>query len=70
MHAHKIVGNAIDAAVEQSAEHGWSEQETLRAMVVSAVARHEKAAGAENTRPILEFELSNLSGTVDFVRPR
>lgn len=66
MHAYTIVEDAIDAAVQQAAEYGWPETDTLRSLIVSAVARHGKAAGAANTRSILEFELSNLSGTVDF----
>ena len=72
MQAYKIAENAIDAALERGAECGWSEQDTLRSLVVSAVARHGRAAGAANTRSMLEFELSNLSGAVDydFVRSR
>ena len=72
MHAYKIVENAIDAAVHQAAEHGWPEHETIRSLIVSTVQRLRRAAGATSTRSILEFEISNLSGTVDydFVRSR
>ena len=66
MHAYEIADNAVDKAVLQAAEHGWSEQEALRSLIVSAVARHGRAAGTADTRSMLEFELSNLSGTVDF----
>ncbi|MEE2778592.1 MAG: hypothetical protein VYE73_17725 [Acidobacteriota bacterium] len=66
MHHYKIAGNAIDAAVHLAAENGWSEQDALQSLIVSAVARHAGAAGAESTRTMLQFELSNLSGTADF----
>ena len=72
MHHYKIAQQAIDDAVRTASESGWQEEEVLQSMIVAAVQRHAGCAGSQSTRSVLDFELSNLSDSVDydFVRSR
>ncbi|REJ76849.1 MAG: hypothetical protein DWQ36_03635 [Acidobacteria bacterium] len=72
MHHYAIAKRAIETALEEAAAHGWSDAETLQSILVDAIARHGRATRVEDTRALLEFEVSNLRGTVDydFVRSR
>ncbi|MDX1384781.1 MAG: hypothetical protein R3190_14105 [Thermoanaerobaculia bacterium] len=66
MHHYKIAQEAIAAAVSRAEENGWKEEEILQSLVVAAIERHAGVSDAATTRSMLEFEISNLSGTVDF----
>jgi hypothetical protein len=66
MSHYTIAKDAIEGAVKQAAEAGWSEAEMLQAVIVSALERHKAASSGPETRALLEYELSNLSDKVDF----
>ena len=72
MHHYEIAREGVDKIIEQAVENGWSETEALQSILVHVIERYGKHAGVDDTRQMLEYELSNLRGTVDydFVRSR
>ena len=72
MHHYEIAKEGVDKTIERAVESGWSETEALQSLLVQVIERYGKQAGVKDTRQMLEYELSNLKGTVDydFVRSR
>ncbi len=72
VHHYEIAKEGVEKTVERAVENGWSEAEALQSLLVQVIERYGKQAGVKDTRQMLEYELSNLKGTVDydFVRSR
>ena len=72
MHHYKTAKQAIDTAIEQAQNDGWSSSDVLQSMLVQTLERYAGEKGVADTRAMLEYELSNLKGTVsyEFVRSR
>ena len=66
MSHYSIAKEAIDAAVTEATGAGWSEQELLQAVIVTALERHKSVASPKETVELLKYEMSNLGGGVDF----
>ena len=72
MSQYTIARDALEQAIASGKEANWSEHEVLQAILVSAIERHVQSEGAKSTRSLLQFEMSNIRGDVDydFVRSR
>ena len=72
MSHYTIAKDAINAALGSAKDAGWSEQELLQAVIVTALEQHKSTAGRKATVELLNYELKNLGGGVDydFVRSR
>lgn len=66
MHHYAIAKESIEAAIEKATEQGWSETDVLQSFIVLAVERYQQAASPKDAKAILEFEVQNLGGKVDF----
>ena len=64
--------SAIEVAVADGQQDGLDRGEMLLALLVSAVEEYKNAAGTDEARAALVYELDNLGGNVDtaFLRSR
>jgi hypothetical protein len=66
MHHYKTAREAIASAIERSTADGWSEKDILGSLITAAIEGLQEHASGDEIRSMLEFELSNIRGTVDF----
>lgn len=72
MHHYEIARSHLEQAVEEAEAAGWSTIEVLQSLMIAALERYVEAADPSQAKRLLEFELANLSESVDydFVRSR
>ena len=71
-HHYAIATEAVDRAVEEASESGWSSADVLQSILVVAIERYGKERGKRDTQSLISMEVSNLRDEVDydFVRSR
>ena len=72
MHHYKTAKEAVADAIQTATADGWSEKDILNSLITASIESLQQHATGDEIRSMLEFEVSNIRGTVDydFVRSR
>lgn len=71
MSVYKLAGEAMQQALQQAAQAGYSEQEMARALMTEVIAVYKRERGAADIAHELQFLAENLDEDQDyaFMRP-
>lgn len=65
MSKYTIAKDALKQLIADGEAVGWSKDEMLLTMIVSAVSEYKTSAGKEAAREALVYELGELAGAID-----